>query len=201
MAYLYLLSLFSTPQEADAIEGDLCEERATIAARDGDREAARWYRRQMIGSIAQLAWAPFRQSPFAMIGLGFLMMATTWPLGWVTNRLAQTLVINLPIYEYIPAATFWQIAAVPPLMCVGFIPAIVMRRRAMSTALAMFFAMAFFVCVIDPALMLVLGRSRTLQFSIWFWVTRAIYALGIWGVLVLVSAAIGITLRRKLAIG
>jgi hypothetical protein len=186
MAYHFLLSLFSTPQEADAIEGDLIEEGATHA--------------QHVRAIATLAFAPFRESPFMMIGVGILALAGSWPLAWLTMQAAQSLVVNVPVYDYVLATTFWQAVAFPPMVCVGLILSLVMGRRAMSAAIATFFAMAFIVCVIDPAVMLFLGPGRPQQVSMMFWISRAIYALAAWGGVVLLSTAIGISLRRKIRV-
>ena len=184
MAYHFLLSLFSTPQEADAIVGDLIEEDAS--------------HRQYVRAIADLAWAPFRESPFTMIGLGIVYMAAVWPLTWVTARSAQILVTNVEVYSYIPASLFWQLISLKPFIVVALGIAFLTGRRAMSVAIAMFLAMAFVVCVIDPVAMLFLGPARPQQLSLLFWISRAAYALVVWGGLVLISTAVGITFRRKL---
>jgi hypothetical protein len=197
MAYHSLLLLFSSPQEADAIEGDLCEERASIAARDGHGAAARWYRRQMIRSITELALGPFRAAPFTMLGLGILCLAATWPLNWLAQRSAQTLVINLPVYQYVAATTFWQLVPLPAMLILGFVIAAIGGRRAMSTALAAVLVMAIIVCVIDPSLMLLFGPARRPQMSVWSWVTRALYALSTWGMVVLAGTALGIGILRR----
>jgi hypothetical protein len=197
MAYHFLLSLFSSPQEADAIEGDLCEERASMAARDGDRAAARWYRQQIVRTVWQLATAPFRSSPLLMLGLGIAFMASAWPLGWLSNRTAQQLVLNVPVYQYIPANLFWQLTVVPPFIVMGFLIASLTGRRAMSVSIAVFLAIATMVCVVDPLLMLAFGPARPQQTSVLFWVTRALYAIATWDMVVLVSTAVGISLVRK----
>src|SRR5262245_53252921 len=107
MVYRYLLSLFSSPREAEAIEGDLLEESAPTGAR--------WR------ALVDLAVAPFRQTPWTMAGLGILGLAATFPLNWLTNQAAQALVLSVPVYHYVPAAFFWQLAIVAPMLGAGLL--------------------------------------------------------------------------------
>jgi len=192
----WLIELFATPQEAEAIFGDLQEERSQIAGSHGNRRARNWHARQATMTVAHLACLPFRQSPFTMIGLGMLGLALTFPVSWAIRQFALQLVVRLPVYQYIPATTFWMAAQLAAPFVTGFLGAWMLQRRAMSTALSAFLALMLLVFVIDPMVLSFVTPRRML--SPGFILTRALVLLGSWGLTLLAGTALGIELRRKI---
>jgi hypothetical protein len=150
----WCIALFTTAADAAAIVGDLDEEWLCIATRDGERVARRWYWHQMLRTIAQLAVAPLRESPLPFLLLGALGFGVMLPLSWAVVWFAGQVVVRVPVYQYVPATLFWWTAGMLPLPIVGTMIAIVMGRRAMAGALAVVSAMAVWVAVIDPLLLI-----------------------------------------------
>lgn len=144
------IALFTTTSEADAIVGDLHEERLAIAARHGERVANGWYWRQVLRTVAQLAIAPLRESPLMFLILGIVGFGLILPLNWATFWLAGQVVVLVPVYQYVPATVFWWAASVPPYLAVGALSAGVMGRRSMTGTMAVLFAMVVWVAAIDP---------------------------------------------------
>lgn len=192
----WLITLFATQQEAEAILGDLHEERAQISASQGDRSARRWYLRQAARTVAHLVVSPFRQAPFSLVALGILGLAITFPVNWAIRQAALEVVVRVPVYQYIPADTFWMTSQLLAPLVTGFIGAWVIRSRAMATALAAFAALMVLVFVIDPLVLSFLGPRRMLGPG--FILMRALVLLGSWGLALLAGTAIGITLRRTI---
>jgi hypothetical protein len=190
----WLIELFASPQEVEAIVGDLHEERLQIASSQGDSRARRWYMRQAARTVAHLALSPFRQAPFSLIAFGILCLVITFPVSWATRQVAMAIVVRVPVYEYIPANTFWMASQLSAPFVTGFIGAWVMRNRAMPTALSAFAALMVLVFVIDPLVLSFAGPQRMLAPG--FIIVRALTLLGSWGATLLVGTAIGIKLRR-----
>ena len=73
---VWLLTLFALDEEAESILGDLLEEFSLLASKSGIPFARRWYWRQTLKTIFQLAVLGFRTAPWlttaAVVG-GFLL--------------------------------------------------------------------------------------------------------------------------------
>lgn len=190
----WLIELFTSQPEAEAIVGDLHEERSQIAASQGASRARRWYVRQAARTVVHLALSPFRQAPFSMIALGIFVLAITFPVSWAMHQVAMAMVVRVPVYAYIPATTFWMASQLSAPFVTGFVGAWVTRNRAMSTALSAFAALMVMVFVIDPLVLSFVGPRRMLDPG--FILMRALVLLGSWGVTLLMGTAIGIKARR-----
>jgi hypothetical protein len=156
---MWCIALFTTPAEADAILGDLQEERLAIATRDDERVATWWYRRQVLRTVAQLAMAPVREAPltYALIGIvGFALLPL---LSWSAFWLAGQVVVRVPMYQYVPATVFWRCVSLLPCVAVGTLIGVAMGSRAMSGALAVSAAMTVHAALINP--MLLVARLPT----------------------------------------
>lgn len=184
----WLVDLFAAPREADAVLGDLLEEFAAIAASDGAAAARAWYWRQALASMWHLAAGSLIQQPWRWMAFGFLWLLASWPLAWGTRWLAERTVIQWPVYEYISAAAFWQIAGLAPLVLTGFVVAL-SRRRPMAAALAVLAAMLMVMGVVEPILMTLVDPQPRRTAA--FFATRAIAGLAIWGPAVIAGAAVG----------
>jgi hypothetical protein len=60
---VWLVSLFTRPDETESILGDLAEEYSQHAANSGDAAARRWYWRQVARTIVHLAFAGMLKAP------------------------------------------------------------------------------------------------------------------------------------------
>ena len=59
----WLIEVVAATADAEAIAGDLDEERRAIAARDGQTAASFWYWRQVLRTVGYLAVSPVRPAP------------------------------------------------------------------------------------------------------------------------------------------
>ncbi len=90
----WLIGLFTSDSEAEAIPGDLLEEFSDLASKSGIIFARRWYWRQTAKTITHLAAAAFRSAPRLMASLvvggfllhGFLHALPDKALSVVTDR-------------------------------------------------------------------------------------------------------------------
>jgi hypothetical protein len=146
----WCIALLTTTAEADAIVGDLHEERLAMAARDGTYVARLWYWRQVLRTIAQLATAPIREAPVTFLIIGILGFGLILPLTWTAFWLAGQIVVRVPMYQYVPATVFWRGVSLLPYLAVGALNGVAMSRRGMSGALAVCGAMTVQVAVIHP---------------------------------------------------
>ena len=108
---VWLVTLFTAAEEADAIAGDLLEEFFILAKRSGVAFARRWYWRQAAKTIAHLIWAGFLAAPLAVVGTavgGFLLR---WLFFRSTNPAIDAgvnAVLNrYRVYENVQAYLFW----------------------------------------------------------------------------------------------
>jgi hypothetical protein len=80
---VWLLNLFALTEGAESILGDLLEEFSLLVSKSGASSARRWYWRQTIKTVPQLAGVGFRTAPWmttaAVIG-GFLLRKLLAPL-------------------------------------------------------------------------------------------------------------------------
>lgn len=75
-AAAWLIGLFTSDREAEAVPGDLLEEFSHLASKDGVAFARRWYWRQTAKTITHLTVAAFGSAPWlmaAVVGGGFLL--------------------------------------------------------------------------------------------------------------------------------
>jgi hypothetical protein len=119
-----LFSLILRERDREMLLGDLHEERAVLAASLPPREVARWYRRQVIRSIAPVVWANIRRGSWlktlgAAIAGYFVVMLLV--------MLGDTLMSKLKVPEafYAPAS----LAVGFPVMLLGGYLAAWMRPR------------------------------------------------------------------------
>ena len=144
---MWCIALFTTPADADAIVGDLQEERLAIATRDGHRAATGWDWRQVLRTVAQLGMAPVREAPFTFSLVGIVGLVLLRPLTWCAFWLAGQIVVRVPMYQYVPATVFWRGVTLLPCLSIGALIGGAMGSRAMSGALAVCAAMAVYAAV------------------------------------------------------
>jgi hypothetical protein len=178
----WCIALFTTPADADAIVGDLQEERLAIATRDGQRVATGWYWRQVLRTVAQLA-----------IAFGLLL-----PLTWSAFWLAGQVVVRVPMYQYVPATVFWRGVSLLPCLTVGALIGVAMGSRAMSGALAVCAAMAVYAAVIDPMLLMATMPPERVPGALDY-LARTLPVFSMFVLALLVATAAVVALRRRRA--
>ena len=80
---VWLVNLFTVPDNAEAIMGDLLEEFSQIADQAGVVFARRWYWRQALKTIVHLIYTAYRTAPWwtsAGVAGGFLTRLLLWRL-------------------------------------------------------------------------------------------------------------------------
>src|SRR5580700_7130401 len=112
----WFVEVFASPEEADAVLGDLAEEFSATIARDGDRNARHWYQREAGRTIRDLALSEWRTRPWssaAIACVGLILIRWILPVGIVLTAplqiAATALVSHYPVYDYISASLFGQI--------------------------------------------------------------------------------------------
>jgi len=79
----WLISLFTPPEEAESILGDLLEEFSHLASKSGVAFARCWYWRQTVRTIAHLAGAGLRAAPWstaAAVAGGYVLIRIVFEL-------------------------------------------------------------------------------------------------------------------------
>lgn len=137
----WLISLFASPERADAIVGDLEEECREHAKHRGVQSARRWYVRQAIAAIPYLITGQLRATPFAIAGLGFLALLLFNGIMRGADWSARMLVSHYSVYARVPASIFWSVTMAleiygTPLVA-GWITGKIARDRAITSIIAM----------------------------------------------------------------
>jgi len=144
---VWLLTLFALDDEAESILGDLLEEFSLLASKLGVPFARRWYWRQTLKTVLQLAVLGFRTAPWlttAAVAAGFFLRKLVAP--WVEPPIFAVLE-KYHVYEHhfsvymFFASTGIDIGHFITFLFVGFIVAIVARGREMvaTTTLGLIF--------------------------------------------------------------
>ena len=144
---VWLLTLFALDDEAESILGDLLEEFTLLASSSGGPFARRWYWRQTLKTVLQLAVLGFRTSPWltaaAVVG-GFFLRG-------VVGRLVEPTIFAVIEKYQIPdhhfsayvflATTGIDTGYLITFLFVGFIVAFVAKGREMmaTTTLGLIF--------------------------------------------------------------
>ena len=137
---VWLVNLFSAPDNAEAIMGDLLEEFSQIAHQAGVVFARRWYWRQALKSIVHLIYTAYRAAPWwtsAGVAGGMLAHRLLWRL--VEPTIFAFLVrYQIPEYHFnvyvFFASTGIDIGYLIVFLFEGCIAAIVAKEREMAAA-------------------------------------------------------------------
>lgn len=140
---VWLLSLFTLAEEAESIQGDLLEEFSLIVSKSGVASARRWYWRQTMRTVPQLAGVGFRTAPWmtaaAVVG-GFLLPKFVLPL--VTTAIFavlekyQVAEHHFSTYVFF-ASTGLDIGYLITFLLIGFAVAFVSRQREMVVTITL----------------------------------------------------------------
>lgn len=132
---VWLLKLFVPVEEADSILGDLLEEFSLLVSKSGVAFARRWYWRQTVKTIPQLAGVGLRTAPWrtavAVIG-GFLLRKLVGPLVepaiFAVLERYQVFQHHFSTYRFF-ASTGIDIGHLISFLLIGCIVALVARGR------------------------------------------------------------------------
>lgn len=193
----WCIALFTTPADADAIVGDLNEERLAVATRHGQRVATGWYWRQVLRTVAQLSIAPAREAPLTYALIGIVGFGLLLPLTWSAFWLAGQVVVRVPMYQYVPATVFWRGVSLLPCLTVGALIGVAMGSRAMSGALAVCAAMAVYAAVIDPMLLMATMPPERVPGALEYLArTLPVFSMFVLALLVATAAVVAVRQRR-----
>jgi hypothetical protein len=179
----WLVNLFTLPNNAESIPGDLLEEFSQIAAESGPVSASRWYWRQVLKTIVHLAGAAFRSAPAAttaaVVG-GFLLRKLLAPVPgeaiFAVLRRYQIFDSHFGIYLFF-ASTGIDIGHVLVFLLVGCAVAMVARGREMAatTALALIFGL---MVAFSSVVILARGGDPLLWRLLWYFADSFAIVLG-----------------------
>lgn len=140
---VWLLNLFALTAEAESILGDLLEEFSLIASESGLVSARRWYWRQTIKTVPQLAGVGFRTAPWmttaAVVG-GFFLRKLFAPLVeppiFAVLERYQVFEHHFSTYKFF-ASTGIDIGHLITFLFIGFVVAFAAREREMVATMAL----------------------------------------------------------------
>ncbi len=171
---VWLLNLFALEEEGESILGDLLEEFSLLASKSGIAFARRWYWRQTVKTLPQLAGVGFRSAPLltttAIVG-GFLLRKLVGPLVgpaiFAVLEWGKVYDHHFTTYLFF-AQTGIDIAHLITFSVIGFVVALAAREREMVATITLgsiFAAMAVvaFVYIISGA-----GDSAVLWRLPWY---------------------------------
>jgi hypothetical protein len=199
----WFVQLFASPQEADAILGDLVEEFQSAAAEHGEREARRRFRVHTLQTIRDLAMTPWRSTAgpggratraLSGIGMGVIALAVTWAIAWTFNYVARSLVVQMPVYDYVPAVWFWQTTDFAGPLISGMLAALLARAlglRPMSVAVSTLAAMAVLFALDVPVGVWLFGPPPRTQITFSFIAVRWLYGVTVFGGLFWLGSMLG----------
>lgn len=140
----WLLNLFALAEEAESILGDLLEEFSLLASKSGVAFAQRWYWRQTIKTVPQLAGIGFRTAPWligASVAGGLLLRKLVAPLvglpaSALLDRYQAFFEHHLSAYLFF-ASTGLDIEHLISFVLIGVLVAFVTRQRELVATMAL----------------------------------------------------------------
>ncbi len=168
-----LLNLFALPEEAESILGDLIEEFSTLVTKSGVSVARRWYWRQTLKTLPELAGIAFRTAPLLISGAivgGFLLRKLLGPLvepaiHAVLDRY-QTYEHHFRAYLFF-ASTGIDIGHLITFFFIGLMVALAARKREMVATMTLVLFYAAMAVVAYGLQVKILGHSAALLRLTW----------------------------------
>jgi hypothetical protein len=191
----WLIGLFTSDSEAEAIPGDLLEEFSDLASKSGIIFARRWYWRQTAKTITHLAAAAFRSAPRLMASLvvggfllhGFLHALPDKALSVVTDRYLAFWSSHFQAYLWV--LNGMMIAHLMASLLVGCMVALAAKGREMvaTVTLALIFCGMGGAALVGAALVWVAKhRPVDIAWLLWAW----------WGPFAIVMGGLIVRTRR-----
>ena len=166
---VWLLTLFALDDKAESILGDLVEEFTQLASKSGGPFARRWYWRQTLKTVLQLAILGFRASPWltaaAVVG-GFFLRG-------IVGRLVEPTIFAVIEKYQIPehhfsayvflATTGIDTGYLITFLFVGFMVALVAKGREMVATMSLGLFWGALTVVSFPAVVMQSGYGTALS--------------------------------------
>lgn len=183
---VWLIGLFTSDQEAEAVPGDLLEEFSYLAARSGVVVARRWYRRQAAKTITHLAGAAFRSAPWTMAAAivggfllhGFLSGLPDKFLSAVTDRYLMFWSAHFQAYTWVLDGV--GIAHLMASLLVGCMVAWAAKGREMVATMAL----ALVFCGMFAAALVWVATRRPIDVAWLLWACSGPFAIVMGGLIV-----------------
>lgn len=178
----WLVGLFTSDQEAESIPGDLQEEFSQLAAKCGVAVARRWYRRQVIKTVAHLGGRAFSGAPWATTAavVGGLFLSRF--VQGLPDKLLSAVTDRYLFYwsNHFKAYMFWatdgmMIAHITASLLVGCVVALAARGREMVATMTL----GFVHCMMSVVAFLVLVSRTGDDSFLWILVLQLADALAI----------------------
>ena len=186
---VWLLTLFALDDEAESILGDLLEEFTLLAAKSGVPFARRWYWRQSLKTILQLALLGFRTAPWltaAAVFGGFFLRPIA---GRLFERMIFAVIERYQIPEHhfsayvFLATTGIGIGFLITFLLIGFMVALVARGREMVATMTLSLIFGAMVAVALPSMVMQMGYGVALS-RLLLWNSSDLLAIVIAGAIV-----------------
>jgi hypothetical protein len=139
----WLVALFTRPESAESIAGDLVEEFSGLVSKAGVAYARAWYWRQVVKTLWHAGWNAFRVAPLLMI---VAVVGGWWLTGFGTRSSAHAMQAFLDshrIYDLHPDAyLFWikfpfEMGRVVLCVAIGAMVGLVARKMEMVAAVTL----------------------------------------------------------------
>ena len=139
----WLISLFTSDKEAEAVPGDLLEEFSQVSSQSGVAFGRKWYWRQTARTVTHLAVAAFRSAPWLMAAVvaggfwlhGFVSRLPDKLLGIVTDRYLMFWSAHFQAYLWVLRGLLIEHLVLS--MFVGCIVALAAKGREMAATMAL----------------------------------------------------------------
>jgi hypothetical protein len=183
---VWLLTLFALDDEAESILGDLLEEFTLLASKSGVPFARRWYWRQTLKTVYQLADHGFRTAPWSTT----IAVAGGFALRGDTGRLVEPTIFAVleryQVYQHhfgtyvFFASTGIDIGHLITFLLVGLVVAFVARGREMVATMSLGLFWSALTIVSFPAVVMQSGYGTALsRVTVYFADSLAIVIAGV----------------------
>ena len=171
---VWLLSLFTLAEEAESIQGDLLEEFSLLVSKSGVISARRWYWRQTMKTVPQLAGVGFRTAPWmtaaAVVG-GFLLRKLVGPLVepaiFSVLERYQVAEHHFSTYSFF-ASTGIDIGHLITFLLIGFAVALASRQREMVATITLALVHWAMVVAASVYVLTITGHDEPLWRLTWY---------------------------------
>jgi hypothetical protein len=189
----WVIGLFTSDKEDEAVPGDLLEEFSHLASRSGVAVARRWYWRQTAKTIVHLAGAAFYDAPWLMAAV---VVGGFWLHGFVSGLPDKILSAVTDRYlmfwsghyqAYLWALNGVGIAHLAASFCVGCVVALAAKGREMAATMAL----ALVYCGLIGAALVWAALHQRLQGAWMLWSCAAPLGIMVGGVVVRMLRARG----------
>jgi hypothetical protein len=182
----WLIGLFTSDHEAEAIPGDLLEEFSHLASKSGVAIARRWYWRQTGKTITHLAGGAFRSAPWFMAAVvvggfllhGFLHALPGKVLSEVTDRYLAFWSSHFQAYMWV--LNGMMIAHLMASLLVGCMVAWAAKGREMVATMAL----ALVFCGMVAAALVWVATRRPIDVAWLLWASSGPFAIVMGGFIV-----------------